>query len=112
MTKVSPRFDGGSGLKLSAAQQQHRQHPSLPSFRRGERIETADHGSAPGTAADVSPRFDGGSGLKRVRSRDRHSPLEEVSPRFDGGSGLKLLVGTDRSSLLSRSPLVSTGGAD
>ena len=38
--EVSPRFDGGSGLKLGFAMQLSLKRLGLPSFRRGERIET------------------------------------------------------------------------
>ena len=66
--RVSPRFGGGSGLKLMRTRR------------------------AVGHAL-VSPRFGGGSGLKlRVQLCDDFT-VEVVSPRFGGGSGLKLLAG-------------------
>ena len=81
----------------------------LPSFRRGERIETALQAIHPFPYI-VSPRFDGGSGLKHERDQERRS-LPGVSPRFDGGSGLKQYISRIEDNA-NMSPLVSTGGAD
>ena len=82
---VSPRFDGGSGLKHGVGVPGEIPGQRLPSFRRGERIETLNDGI--------------------------YDHILDVSPRFDGGSGLKLQY-LHFSLLLSLSPLVSTGGAD
>ena len=106
---VSPRFDGGSGLKRVPVVPAVPTITRLPSFRRGERIETRRNWSD-WPMCQVSPRFDGGSGLK-LTSLSASTKIPPVSPRFDGGSGLKHQV-PDAIVASLRSPLVSTGGAD
>ena len=115
--QVSPRFGGGSGLKLlGRARCDGHRRSGLPSLRRGEWIETRLSKRPRDSRAGVSPRFGGGSGLKQV-TRGGSASLSNVrlvSPRFGGGSGLKLyeLRLTALRAARSKSPLASAGGVD
>ncbi len=81
----------------------------LPSFRRGERIETWDSAAAIFKAQGL-PSFRRGERIETWTSWTR-STSRLVSPRFGGGSGLKLPYVHEREKHYL-SPLVSAGGAD
>ena len=63
---ISPRFGGGSGLKrgINNVNIDLDWPAYLPSLRRGERIETDRVDPNIWYPARISPRFGGGSGLK------------------------------------------------